>query len=410
MKRRAVITGMGAISPIGCGVENMWNSAKEGVCGIDYIKGFDTEGMTVRIAAEVRDFDPLSIMDKMQSRRTARFTQFTLAAAKEAFDQSGLNMEEEDPYRCGVNISSGIGGLPTIEAEHEKGMKRGFDRVSPLFVPMAITNMAAGMAAIEYGFKGSCQCIVTACASATNAIGEAFRKIRDGYLDVAMTGGSESCISPLGIGGFTSMKALTESDDPKRASIPFDAERSGFVMGEGAGVLILEEYEHARARGAEIIAEVAGYGDSCDANHMTAPLEDGSGAAMAMKSAMDDGGIEAGDIGYINAHGTSTPMNDRCETKAVKAVFGKHAYELMLSSTKSMTGHLLGASGGVEAILTVMALKDGFVPPTAGYEKPDPDCDLDIVPVKGRKADIEYAMSNSLGFGGHNGSIVFRRF
>ena len=410
MKRRVVITGMGAVSPIGCGVDRMWENAGNGVCGIDFIKSFDTEGMAVKIAAEASDFDPSSIMDKMQARRTARFTQFALAAAKEAFTQSGLDMSVEDPSRFGVNLSSGIGGLPVIEAEHEKGMKRGFDRVSPLFVPMAITNMAAGMVAIEYGFKGSCQCIVTACASGTNAIGEAFRKIRDGYLDCCMTGGSESCISPLGIGGFTSMKALTEAEDPKRASIPFDAERSGFVMGEGAGVLILEEYEHAKARGADILAEVIGYGDSCDANHMTAPLEDGSGAALCMKNALADGGIAPEDIGYINAHGTSTPMNDRCETAAVKLAFGDHAYKLMMSSTKSMTGHLLGASGGVEAILTVMALKDGFVPPTAGYEKPDPDCDLDIVPNKGRKADIEYAMSNSLGFGGHNASVVFRRY
>ena len=387
MKRRVVITGMGAVSPIGCGVDRMWGNAGNGVCGIDYIKSFDTEGMAVKIAAEASDFDPSSIMDKMQARRTARFTQFALAAAKEAFTQSGLDMSVEDPSRFGVNLSSGIGGLPVIEAEHEKGMKRGFDRVSPLFVPMAITNMAAGMVAIEYGFKGSCQCIVTACASGTNAIGEAFRKIRDGYLDCCMTGGSESCISPLGIGGFTSMKALTEADDPKRASIPFDAERSGFVMGEGAGVLILEEYGRAKARGADILAEVIGYGDSCDANHMTAPLEDGSGAALCMKNALADGGIAPEDIGYINAHGTSTPMNDRCETAAVKLAFGDHAYKLMMSSTKSMTGHLLGASGGVEAILTVMALKDGFVPPTAGYEKPDPDCDLDIVPNRGRKAD-----------------------
>ena len=410
MKRRVVITGMGAVSPIGCGVDRMWENAGNGVCGIDYIKKFDTEGMAVKIAAEASDFDPSFIMDKMQARRTARFTQFALAAAKEAFTQSGLDMSVEDPSKFGVNLSSGIGGLPVIEAEHEKGMKRGFDRVSPLFVPMAITNMAAGMVAIEYGFKGSCQCIVTACASGTNAIGEAFRKIRDGYLDCCMTGGSESCISPLGIGGFTSMKALTEAEDPKRASIPFDAERSGFVMGEGAGILILEEYERAKARGADILAEVIGYGDSCDANHMTAPLEDGSGAALCMKNALADGGIAPEDIGYINAHGTSTPMNDRCETAAVKLAFGNHAYKLMMSSTKSMTGHLLGASGGVEAILTVMALKDGFVPPTAGYEKPDPDCDLDIVPNRGRKADIEYAMSNSLGFGGHNASVVFRRY
>ena len=308
-----------------------------------------------------------------------------------------------------MNISSGIGGLPTIEEEHTKGEKRGFDRVSPLFVPMAITNMAAGMVAIEHGFQGSCQCIVTACASGTNAIGEAFRQIRDGYADVFLTGGAESCVSPLGIGGFTSMKALSESEDPLRASIPFDAERDGFVMGEGAGVLVLEEYEHAVKRGAEILGEVCGYGVSCDANHMTAPLADGSGAARCMKLALEDAGIAPAEIAYINAHGTSTPMNDRCETKAVRLALGDAADRVKLSSTKSMTGHLLGASGAVEAIFTVSALRDRFAPPTAGYKVPDPACDLDIVANEGKSFDGEYAMSNSLGFGGHNASVVFRR-
>lgn len=410
MKRRVVVTGAGAVSPIGNTAADMWESAKAGVCGIDFIKSFDTTDNKVKIAGEVKGFDPCDIMDKMQARRTARFTQLALAASHEAFGQSGIIMEKEDRTRCGVNISSGIGGLPTIEEEHSKGMKRGFDKVSPLFVPMAITNMAAGMAAIEFGFEGSCQCIVTACASATNAIGEAFRQIRDGYQDIMMTGGSESCISELGIGGFTSMKALCETNIPDRASIPFDKERSGFVMGEGAGVLILEEYEHALKRGAEILAEVSGYGVSCDANHITAPLEDGSGAARCMTEAIRDAAIEKEKIGYINAHGTSTPMNDKCETLAVKLAFGKHAYNLAMSSTKSMTGHLLGASGGIEAVLTISALREGFLPPTVGYEVPDPDCDLDIVANCGRKADIEYAMSNSLGFGGHNASVIFRRY
>lgn len=409
MKRRVVVTGVGAVSPIGNCVIEMWRNARNGVCGIDFIDSFDTSNHKVKVAGEVKGFNPEDIMDKMQARRTARFVQLALAAAHEAFSQSRLDIKREDPARCGVNISSGIGGLGVIEEEHSKGLRRGFDKVSPLFVPMSITNMAAGMAAIEFGFRGSCQCIVTACASATNAVGEAFRQVRDGYQDVMMTGGSESCISEFGIGGFTSMKALCESNIPGRASIPFDKERSGFVMGEGAGVIILEEYEHAVKRGATIIAEVSGYGVSCDAHHMTAPLEDGSGAAECMIKALEDAGIKKEQIGYINAHGTSTPMNDKCETKAIKEAFGDHAFKLAVSSTKSMTGHLLGASGGIEAILALLAAKDGFVPPTIGYKVPDPECDLDIVANQGRSMNIEYAMSNSLGFGGHNASVIFRR-
>lgn len=409
MKRRVVITGMGGLSPLGNTVPEMWENARNGVCRIDYIKSFDTSLMKVKVAGELKNYHPEDHMDKMSARRTARFTQLALVAARQAMEQSGLDMEKEDRTRCGVNISSGIGGLSTIEEEHTKGEKRGFDRVSPLFVPMAITNMAAGMVAIEHGFQGSCQCIVTACASGTNAIGEAFRQIRDGYADVFLTGGAESCVSPLGIGGFTSMKALSESEDPLRASIPFDAERDGFVMGEGAGVLVLEEYEHAVKRGAEILGEVCGYGVSCDANHMTAPLADGSGAARCMKLALEDAGIAPAEIAYINAHGTSTPMNDRCETKAVRLALGDAADRVKLSSTKSMTGHLLGASGAVEAIFTVSALRDRFAPPTAGYKVPDPACDLDIVANEGKSFDGEYAMSNSLGFGGHNASVVFRR-
>ncbi len=409
MKRRVVVTGMGAISPIGKTTEEMWKNAAEGVCGIDFIKGFDTENHLVKVAGEVKDYNPLDYMERMKARRTAKFAQFALIAAEEAVKMSGLNIENENPYRCGVNVSSGIGGLPTIESEHYKGIKMGFDKVSPLFVPMSIVNMASGLIAIEQGFKGSCTCIVTACASGTNAIGEAYRQIKDGYADVFLTGGAESCISEFGIGGFTSMKALSTSENPERASIPFDKERSGFVMGEGAGVLLLEEYEHAVKRGAKIIAEIAGYGADCDANHMTAPLEDGSGAAECMKMAMEDAEITPEQIGYINAHGTSTKMNDMCETKAVKTAFGKHAYELMMSSTKSMTGHLLGASGGVEAVLTVFALRNQFAPPTIGYKESDENCDLDIVANKGKEMNTEYAMSNSLGFGGHNASLVFRR-
>ncbi len=409
MKKRVVVTGMGALSPIGNTREEMWHNAKNGVCGIDYIKSFDTKDMKVKIAGELKDFTPEDYFDKMTVRRTARFTQLAIIAAREAVEQSGLDFLAENAKRCGVNISSGIGGLPTIEAEHYKGMQKGFDRVSPLFVPMAITNMAAGLVAIEFGLKGSCTCVVTACASATNAIGEAFRQIRDGYADIMLSGGSESCVSELGIGGFTSMRALSESEDPKRASIPFDKERGGFVMGEGAGVLVLEEYEHAVNRGAKILAEVCGYGVSCDAHHMTAPLEDGSGAADCMISAMEDGGIKPEEIGYINAHGTGTPMNDKGETAAVKLAFGEAAKSVAMSSTKSMTGHLLGASGAIEAIFTVKALEDQFLPPTIGYKVADELCDLDIVPLVGREKDIAYAMSNSLGFGGHNASLIFRR-
>lgn len=409
MKRRVVITGMGALSPIGNTANEMWKNGKNGMCGIGEITAFDTSEHLVKVAGQLKEFNPLDHMSKMEARRTARFVQFALVSAREAFSQSGIDMALEDSGRCGVNISSGIGGLPTIEEEHYRGIEKGFDRVSPLFVPMAITNMASGMVAIDLGLKGSCTCIVTACASGTNAIGEAFRQIRDGYAEVMVSGGAESCISPLGIGGFTAMKALAESKDPTRASIPFDVERDGFVMGEGAGVLVLEEYEHAMKRGAKILGEIVGYGVNCDANHMTAPMEDGSGAGACMKMAMEDGDVKPEEISYINAHGTSTPMNDRCETKAVKLAFGSHSEKILMSSTKSMTGHLLGASGGVEAIFTVSALADNFAPPTVGYEKFDPECDLNIVPGKGLPFEGDYAMSNSLGFGGHNASIIFRR-
>ncbi len=409
MKRRVVITGMGAVSPIGNTADEMWQSAKNGVCGIDFITAFDTENFKVKIAGEVKNLDLTQHFDKMTVRRSARFTQFALIAAREAMADSGLDISAENANRCGVNVSTGIGGLSTIEAEHSRGLEKTFDRVSPLFVPMAITNMASGLIAIEFGLKGSATCVVTACASATNAIGEAFRQIRDGYSDIMLSGGTESCISELGIGGFTSMKALSESTDPKRASIPFDKERDGFVMGEGAGVLVLEEYEHAVARGAKIYAEVCGYGVSCDAHHMTAPLEDGSGAAACMSGAIEDAGLTPADIDYINAHGTSTPMNDKGETAAVKLAFGDAAKNVAMSSTKSMTGHLLGASGGIEAIMAVKALEDQFIPPTIGYKVPDELCDLDIVPGVGREAELKYTMSNSLGFGGHNASLIFGR-
>lgn len=409
MKRRVVVTGMGGLSPIGNTVDEMWANAKNGFCGIEEIKDPRFADLPVYVAGEVKNFDPTEHMSKMQARRTSRFVQLALVGAGEAIAQSGLDISQENPLRCGANVSSGIGGLPNIESEHYKGIEKGFDRISPLFVPMSIANMASGLIAIEYGLKGSCTCIVTACASATNAIGEAFRQIRDGYQDVMITGGSESVMSDLGFGGFTTMRALSESKNPERASIPFDKERDGFVMGEGSGILVLEEYEHAVSRGADILAEVSGYGVSCDAHHMTAPIDDGSGAAACMTSAIEDAEIKLEDIGYINAHGTSTPMNDKCETAAVKTSFGAHARNLMISSTKSMTGHMLGASGGVEAILTVSSLMNDFAPPTIGYKCPDEECDLDIVPNTGKSMDVEYAMSNSLGFGGHNASVIFRR-
>lgn len=409
MKRRVVVTGIGAVSPIGIGSSNMWENAKVGKLGIDFITQFDTEESKVKIAGEVKGFDPCEIMDKMEARRTARFTQFALYAAEEAFKQSGLDMSKEDTLRCGVNVASGIGGLPVIQRECLRGDKHGYDRVSPLFVPSSITNMAAGMIAIKLGFKGSCTCVVTACASASDSIGAAFHYIRDGYSDVMACGGAESCICELGIGGFSSMKALSDSDDPTRASIPFDKERNGFVMGEGSGILILEEYDHAVKRGAKILGEVVGYGASCDANHMTAPLEDGSGAAACMTLAIRDAGIDPCEIGYINAHGTGTPLNDKGETKAVKLAFGEHSKEFLISSTKSMTGHLLGASGAIEAVMTIKALEEQFAPPTVGYKVPDEDCDLKICPNEGVDFDSEYAMSNSLGFGGHNASLIFKR-
>ena len=410
MKRRVVVTGIGAVSPIGIGSSNMWENAKAGKLGIDFITQFDTEESKVKIAGEVKDFDPCEIMDKMEARRTARFTQFALYAAEEAFKQSGLDMSKEDALRCGVNVASGIGGLPVIQRECLRGDKHGYDRVSPLFVPSSITNMAAGMIAIKLGFKGSCTCVVTACASASDSIGAAFHYIRDGYSDVMACGGAESCICELGIGGFASMKALSDSDNPARASIPFDKERNGFVMGEGGGVLILEELSHALKRGAKIYAEVVGYGATCDASHITAPVEDGSIAAACFKVALNDAKLSASDVDYINAHGTSTPLNDKCETKAIRLAFGADADKLMVSSTKSMTGHMLGAAGAVEGIMTVLGLKDGFVPATINYREKDEECDLDIVPNEGRNKEIKVAMSNSLGFGGHNATVVFKKY
>lgn len=409
-KRRVVITGMGAVTPLGLTLEESWAAVKADTCGIGPITQYDTTNQKVKLAGEVRGFNPEQYIDKREVRKTDRFVQFALASAAQAMEHSGLVMENENSQRCGVVFASGIGGFSTVQNECLKGNEKGYDRVSPYFIPMAISNMAAGNIAIRFGFHGMCTCPVTACASGTNAVGDAFRQIRDGYADVILAGGTEATITSLAVGGFTSLHALHTGSDPKRASIPFDKERSGFVMGEGAAALVLEEYEHAKARGANILAEVVGYGCTCDAHHITAPLPDGSGAAGAMTQALADAGVDAASVDYINAHGTSTAMNDAGETAAVKLAFGEHAKELAISSTKSMTGHLLGASGAVEAAFTAMALHDGFIPATLGHQVPDEACDLDVVPNHGREASIRYAMSNSLGFGGHNASILLKKW
>ena len=408
--RRVVITGVGAISPIGNNANDMWTNAKAGVCGIDEITRIDTTNFKVKLGAEIKNYNELDYFDKKEIKRMARFTKLAVVAAREAVANSGITKETYDPFRIGVDVATGIGGLDVIEAQHTVGQAKTFDRISPFFIPMTIVNMASGAVAIEHGFQGPCISVVTACASGTNAIGESFRQIRDGYADAMVAGGTESTLTEMGIGGFTAMRALSESKDKTRASIPFDKERDGFVMGEGSGVIVMEEYEMAKARGANIIAEVVGYATTCDASHITAPLEDGSAAAKCMELAIKDAKINKEDIDYINAHGTSTPLNDKGETKAISLAFGDHAQKLMVSSTKSMTGHLLGAAGGVEAIFCAKALQEGFVPPTIGYKEKDEECYLDIVPNVGRKADINYALSNSLGFGGHNACIILKKY
>ena len=409
-KRRVVITGLGTVNPTGNTVAESWAAVKQGVCGVGPITLYDTSNSKTKLAAEVKNFDPAAVLDKRECRKMARFTQFALTAAIEAMADAGIDMEQEDASRFATIVSAGIGGLPNIEEEHAKGEQKGFDRVSPFFVPMTIANMAAGQIAIRFGLKGYCYAPVTACAGGTNAIGDAFHRIRDGYEDLAIAGGAESCISPLGVGGFTSMKALTTATDPNRASIPFDAERGGFVIGEGAGLLVLEELEHAKARGARIYAEVVGYGANCDAHHITAPAPGGVGGAACMQLALADAGLAPEAIGYINAHGTGTPLNDSCETAAIKAAFGGHAAKLRISSTKSMTGHLLGAAGGVEGVFTALALHEGFLPATINLQQPDPACDLDYIPNQGVAEQVEYALSDSLGFGGHNAAVIFKRW
>ena len=409
-KRRVVITGIGAVTPVGNTASDSWQAVKDGVCGIAPITLYDHSNQKVSLAAEVKNFDPTVALDKKEAKRMDRFTQFAVTAAVEAVEDSGLNLENENTARCGVSVSSGIGGIATIQSSCEAGNARGFDKVSPFFIPMSITNLAAGHIAIRLGLHGMCICPVAACAGGSNAVGDAFRHIRDGYAEVMLSGGAEASITPLAIGGFTSMSALTCASDPKRASIPFDAERSGFVMGEGAAILVLEELGHAQARGARIYGEIVGYGATCDAYHITAPDPHGTWSAECIRQALEDAGMSPDEVDYVNAHGTSTPLNDSGETAALHQVFGDHAKNLMVSSTKSMTGHLLGASGAVEAMFSVLALKDGFVPATINYQVPDPACDLDIVPNEGRKADIKVSISDSLGFGGHNTCLVFKKW
>lgn len=410
MKRRVVITGMGTVNPLGNSVADSWKRVRANQCGIGEIKSFDTSDFPVKLAGEVKDFNPDEIIGKKEARRMARFTQLAVAAADEAVKDSNIDFKTEDTERCGVIVSSGIGGLSTIEEEHAKGMEKGFSKVSPFFIPMAISNMSAGQIAIRFGLHAMCSCVVTACAGGNNAIGDAFRQVRDGYSDVMVCGGSESCITALGVGGFASLKALNTTDDVARASIPFDKERNGFVIAEGAGILVIEELEHAIGRGAKIYAELCGYGANCDAYHITAPDPEGNGGAKCMSLALSDADMSPEDVDYINAHGTSTHMNDSCETKAIRKAFGSWADKLMVSSTKSMTGHMLGGAGAVEAVFTTLAVKENFVPATINYKVPDEECDLDVVPNEGRNTLVRAAVSNTLGFGGHNASLVIRKY
>ncbi|KOA19053.1 3-oxoacyl-[acyl-carrier-protein] synthase 2 [Clostridium homopropionicum DSM 5847] len=410
MKNRVVITGIGAVTPIGNDVNTFWNSVKEGKCGIDKITLFDASEYKVKIAAEVKDFDANKLMDKREARRMDKFSQFAMVAAEEAVKDSGLDLNAIDQERFGVIVGSGIGGIATIEEQHIKLLEKGPNRITPFFIPMIISNMAAGNVAIKFGAKGICLSLTTACATGTHAVGEAFHNIRSGSSDIIIAGGAEASITPLSLAGFMSLTALSTSEDPARASIPFDKDRDGFVMGEGSGILVLESLEHALKRNAKIYAEVVGYGATCDAYHMTSPAPDGEGGARAMKQAINDAGIEPSEVSYINAHGTSTPYNDKFETAAIKTVFGEAAYKIPVSSTKSMTGHLLGAAGAIEAIICAKSASEGFVPATIGYKIPDEECDLDYVPNKGREQEVKYAMSNSLGFGGHNSTILLKKW
>lgn len=410
MKRRVVVTGLGVVTPIGNNVEEFWKSVREGKCGIAPITRFDTTDYKVHLAAEVKDFNAKDFLDFKTAKRMGRFSHYAIAASREAVADAGLDMAKEDVYRVGVMIGSGVGDLEASEAAEAKILEGKPSRVNPFTVPMMIANMAAGNVAIDLGARGKCTSVVTACASSTHSIGDAFRAIQYGDADVCITGGAEGSICPLGVACFTSLTALSQTEDPARASIPFDKDRNGFVMGEGAGVVVLEELEHAKARDAKIYAEVVGYGATCDAYHITAPIDDGSGAAKAMELAMNEAGIQPSDVTYINAHGTSTHLNDLVETRAVKAAFGDAAKDVVINSTKSMIGHLLGAAGGVEFVTCVKSIQDGFIHQTIGSVESEEECDLNYAIGAPVEKPVEYAMSNSLGFGGHNASLLIKKY
>jgi 3-oxoacyl-[acyl-carrier-protein] synthase II len=408
--RRVVVTGVGAVSPLGTGNQKNWDNLISGVCGIDRISRFDASVLPVQIAGEVRDFNAEDYIDKKEIKKMDLFIQYAMAAAHFAMEDSGLAITDENAERVGVLVGAGLGGLPTIEKYHTAMLEGGYKKISPFFIPMLIINLAPGHISIRYGAKGPNLSSVSACATGTHSIGDAYHMIARGDADAMIAGGTEATITPLAIGGFAVMRALSDrNDDPKHASRPFDKNRDGFIMGEGAGIVILEEYESAKKRGAKIYAEVVGYGLTGDAYHMTAPADGGEGAARCMKMALRNAGVNPEQVGYINAHGTSTPFNDLNETLAIKSVFGEHAYKLMVSSTKSMTGHLLGAAGGLEAVYSCMAIDQNVIPPTINYEEPDPNCDLDYVPNAARQASVDYVMSNSLGFGGTNATLLFKR-
>jgi 3-oxoacyl-[acyl-carrier-protein] synthase II len=410
-QRRVVVTGVGLISSVGTGTEEVWSALQRGESGVGLITQFDASEHAARIAGEVKNFDPLAYVDKKELKKMGRFIQFAIAASEFAVKSAQLKVTEEDSENVGVYIGSGIGAFEVIEREHKILLERGPSRISPFFIPSCIVNLASGYVSIRYNAKGPNSATATACTTSAHSIGDSFRLIQHGYADVMICGGSEACITPMGVGGFAAMRALsTRNDEPQRASRPWDLERDGFIIGEGSGILILEELERAQRRGVPILAEIVGYGMSADAYHITAPPEDGNGGYRVMRNALKDAGIEPSRIQYINAHGTSTGLGDRAETLAMKRAFGDHAKNLAISSTKSMTGHLLGGAGGLEAGVTVLAIRDRIAPPTINYEFPDPDCDLDYVPNKARPLDIEYALSNSFGFGGTNGCLIFKRF
>lgn len=409
-KRRVVVTGIGAVTPLGKDVDTTWNNIINGVSGVKPLTRVNADEYPAKVAAEIRDFNPEDFMEKKEARKMDRFTQFAVAASIMAVKDSKLEITDKNAERVGVWVGSGIGGMETFEQQYETFLKRGYRRVSPFFVPMLIPDMAAGQVSITLGAKGFNSCTVTACATGTNSIGDAFKVIQRGEADVMVSGGAEAPITRMSVAGFCANTALSTNTDPQTASRPFDKNRDGFVMGEGAGIIVLEELEHAQARGAKIYAEIIGYAATGDAYHITAPAPAGEGGSRAMKAALHDGGLTPDEVDYINAHGTSTDYNDKYETMAIKEVFGEHAYKLAVSSTKSMTGHLLGAAGGIEAIFSVLAIDEGIIPPTINYETPDPECDLDYVPNKARKQDIDIVMSNSLGFGGHNATIVFKKY